>query len=155
MICWSLMNYFLVSYSSSFSECIILLYFTIDCLTQSVANSGSPERIIAISRYTLFVAVCKEWENYFFTKKLSFVKHNKKYLHTIRHRPQFSRMCIATENATKKVLWNCQKTAYSEKRICKSFSQNTHQFTNLTNHSLHTIRVSQESIRSFFIIVPK
>ncbi len=41
----------------------------------------------------------------------------KRGLHTIRHRPQFSRICVATENTVKKALWICQKTDYSNEHI--------------------------------------
>ncbi len=44
----------------------------------------------------------------------------KRGLYTIRHRPQFLRMCIAMENTAKKVLWIRQKTAYSDERILRN-----------------------------------
>ncbi len=72
----------------------------------------------------------------------------KRGLHTIRHRPQFLRMCVATENTTKKVLRIRQKTAYSSKRI----SRNAHESDELlSTHYSHVAQIS--SLRSFFVIV--
>ncbi len=61
------------------------------------------------------------------TKLLSHKKNwvlqnaTKRGLHDICHILQFSQMCVATENTTKKVLWICQKTASSGKRISWKF----------------------------------
>ncbi len=77
----------------------------------------------------------------------------KRGLHTIRHRPQFSQMCVAMENKAKKVFRSNQKTAYSgEHNSQKSFSRNTHKSDkSLPTHYSHFARIS--SIRSFFVIV--
>ncbi len=62
----------------------------------------------------------------FCEKKLSFMKHDEE-THTIHHRLQFLRMCVATEKMVKKVLWVRQKTAYSGECILwKSFLRNAH-----------------------------
>ncbi len=74
-------------------------------------------------------------------------------LHTICHRLQFFRMCIATENTVKKFLWICQKITYSGKCISqKSFSRNAHESDK--SLSTHYARFTQIlSTRSFFVIV--
>ncbi len=77
----------------------------------------------------------------------------KRSLHTIRHRPQFLRMCVEMENMAKKVLWIRQKIVYSGERISrKSFSQNAHESDkSLSAHYSHFARIL--SVRSFFVIV--
>ncbi len=77
----------------------------------------------------------------------------KRGLHTIRHRTQFSQMCVASVNMVKKVHWIRQKTTYFGKRISwKSFSQNTHESDeSLSVPYLHFAQIL--SVRSFFIIV--
>ncbi len=77
----------------------------------------------------------------------------KRDLHAICHRPQFSQMCVETENTVKKVLWIRQKIAYSGERILrKSFSRNTHEFDeSLSTHYSRFARIL--SIHSFFVIV--
>ncbi len=83
------------------------------------------------ARYTLFVNVHKQWQNDFFAKKkMKFCeKWRKGALHTIRHRPQFSRMCVETENTAKKILWISQKiTCYGERISRNSFSQHAREY---------------------------
>ncbi len=77
----------------------------------------------------------------------------KRGLHTVRHRSQFSQMCVEKENKMKKVLWIRKKTAYSGERISwKSFSWNVHESDeSLSTHYSRFARIS--SIRSFFVIV--
>ncbi len=77
----------------------------------------------------------------------------KRGLHTIRHRPQFSRMYVEKENTTKKVLPIRQKTAYSGESILRtSFLQNAHESDeSLSTHYLRFARSS--SVRSLFVLV--
>ncbi len=112
--------------------------------------TAKSERCIA--GYTLFVTVTI----LLFREKNSVLQNvMKRGLHTIRHRPQFSRMCVATENTAKKVLWISQKTAYSCKRISqKNFSRNAHKSDkSLSTYYLCSALIS--SVRSFFVIVRK
>ncbi len=86
-------------------------------------------------------------ETTFPQKKLSFAKRDEKRS-THCHRPQFLRMCVEKENTVKKVLWFCQKTAYSGEHI----SQNAHESDeSLSTHYSHFARIS--SVRLFFVIV--
>ncbi len=77
----------------------------------------------------------------------------KRGIHFTRHGLQFSRMRVTTENKAKKVIWICQKTAYSKERISqKSFSQNAHESDeSLSTHYSRFAQIS--SVRSFFVIV--
>ncbi len=60
----------------------------------------------------------------FLRKKLSFAKRDEERCTYFCHRPQFSWMCVATKNITKKVLWIRQKLAYFGKRISqKTFAK--------------------------------
>ncbi len=72
----------------------------------------------------------------------------KKGLHTIRHRPQFSQMCVETENTKEKVLWIRQKTTYFGEHI----SHNAHESDeSLSTHYSHFAWIS--SVLFFFVIV--
>ncbi len=72
----------------------------------------------------------------------------KRGLHTIRHRLQFLWMRVATENKAKKVFEFFKKLP----TLANTFRKKVfHKMpTNLTNHSLHTIRISNE----FYPFVP-
>ncbi len=39
--------------------------------------------ILSIARYTLFVTVCEQWQNYFFAKKIKFRKMWRKWVYTL------------------------------------------------------------------------
>ncbi len=67
----------------------------------------------------------------------------KRDLHTIRHKSQFLRRCVATENTMKKVLSFCQKTANFGKCISRrTFSQNAHKSWQITLYTQFVFRSS-------------
>ncbi len=105
------------------------------------------EDVTSISCYTLFVAVREQWWNYFFAKK-NWVSWNvtKRGVHTIRHRSRFSWMRVATENTVKNFFEFVKKPPFPANAFCEKVFHET--LTNLTNHTVHTIRVSHE-FRSF------
>ncbi len=67
--------------------------------------------------------------------------------------PSFRERVVETENTTKKVLWFCQKTAYSGERFSrKSFSQNARESDeSLSKHYSRFARIS--SVLYFLVIV--
>ncbi len=75
----------------------------------------------------------------FFQKNMSFAKCNEKRTHTIRYRPQFSLMCVSTENTPKKVFWICQKLPTQANAFHKKVFHKM--LTNLTNYSSHEFRL--------------
>ncbi len=87
--------------------------------------------------YTIFVIVSEQWQNYFFVKKLSFVKHD------VTKRGLYKYVC-SNWKYTKKVLWIRQKTAYLGECIFrKSFSWNAHESDKLlSTHYSHFTWIS-------------
>ncbi len=100
---------------------------------------------VTIARYTLFIiAVHKKLRNHYFTKKLSFVKHDKKRFIYYSSYTSIFAYVLATENILEhgeKVLCVRQKSA-SEDILQKSGCENAHKLWWITLHTLFTFRTS-------------
>ncbi len=87
---------------------------------------------VAWSRYTLFVIVRKKWWNYFFA-----TREKKRSTHYSSWTAVFTNVCSNWKYREKSSLNSLKKPPTLANVLCKTL-------TNLTNHSLHIIRVSHE-----------
>ncbi len=70
-----------------------------------------------VHRYTLFVAVCKQWQTIFLRKKIDFRKPRWKRIYTFCHAQQFCRKLKTSLTTLKKVLCVPQETVCSRLHI--------------------------------------